>query len=163
MKHLPFHPNRDKRNWSSVELAQAYFRIIKEEAHLPTPRDVLDVGCGNGYFVMGALNEGANVYGVDLRPEIYQGPKERLIITDATARLPFENESFDLVVDSWFSLDLLELQREKLDLIYAVQREFARILRPGGIRVGFPDTFYTKEFTDRARWHGIFDLDRKQV
>lgn len=71
-------------------------------------KDVLEVGCGSGIAVQLFAEAGANVTAVDLTPWAVETTEARLrafglpgeVLEADAERLPFENESFDLVF-SW--------------------------------------------------------------
>ncbi|HEX9722170.1 MAG TPA: class I SAM-dependent methyltransferase [Candidatus Paceibacterota bacterium] len=88
---------------------------------------ILDVGCGTG-MNLELLSKFGQVHGVDASPiavhyclqrgfsDVYEGRAEDL---------KFADESFDMVV----AIELLEHVQEDVDTL----REFARVLRPGGL------------------------------
>jgi ubiquinone/menaquinone biosynthesis C-methylase UbiE len=102
-----------------------------------SPREVLDVGCGSGYFsrhVADALTF-ANVTGLDVdETRIAYARSQsnansvRFEIGDM-ASMPFASDSFDLVF-SRFSL--VHSQNPT-----AAIREMARVIRPGGVLVAY--------------------------
>lgn len=93
---------------------------------------VLDVGCASGGLSEALVERGASVVGVDLNPRLIERARGRLgsraefRVADIAAPMPFlETGSFDVVAAS-------------LVLHYLADwgpplREFARILRPGGV------------------------------
>lgn len=93
---------------------------------------VLDVGCASGGLSEAFVERGASVVGVDLNPRLIERARGRLgsraefRVADIAAPMPFlETGSFDVVAAS-------------LVLHYLADwgpplREFARILRPGGV------------------------------
>jgi SAM-dependent methyltransferase len=93
----------------------------------PTPRRVLEVGCGMGQFAERLLAEvEVELVAVDLSPRMVELARERGIdarVGDAE-RLPFEDDQFDSVVANWmlYHVDDLELALS----------EFVRVLVPGG-------------------------------
>jgi ubiquinone/menaquinone biosynthesis C-methylase UbiE len=98
-------------------------------------RAILDLGCGAGDLlrILGALlGEEAYCVGLDLSPEMLSiaqhkidgCPRTYVIQTDVTQRLPFSDDTFDLVA----SLNLLQ----EVSAPTVVLEEVHRILRPGG-------------------------------
>jgi SAM-dependent methyltransferase len=91
---------------------------------------VLDAGCGPGYYAEALLARGASVVAIDESPRMLDlarrrlGPAMELLRTDLNDPLPFVDESFDLVV--------CPLVIHYLDDRAATLREFFRILRPPG-------------------------------
>jgi ubiquinone/menaquinone biosynthesis C-methylase UbiE len=97
-------------------------------------RDVLDVGCGEGWLVRRLAGHGARVIGIDpletalelARREDAGAPAERYVAA-AAERLPFADERFDVVV--FFN----SLHHVPLDALDTALAEAARVLRPGGV------------------------------
>jgi ubiquinone/menaquinone biosynthesis C-methylase UbiE len=98
-------------------------------------RTFLDLGCGAGDLLrtLGTLlGENAQCVGLDLSPEMLSiaqhkidgCPRTYVIQTDVTQRLPFPDDTFDLVA----SLNLLQ----EVSAPTVVLEEVQRILRPGG-------------------------------
>jgi SAM-dependent methyltransferase len=93
----------------------------------PTPRRVLEVGCGMGQFAERLRAElELDLVAVDLSPRMVELARERGVdarVGDAQ-RLPFEDNQFDCVVANWmlYHVDDLELALS----------EFVRVLVPGG-------------------------------
>jgi 2-polyprenyl-6-hydroxyphenyl methylase/3-demethylubiquinone-9 3-methyltransferase len=94
---------------------------------------VLDVGCGGGFLAEEVARLGARVVGVDpsaasLDVARRHAARERLDITYRHGRgedIPCDDASVDVVL----CCDVLE----HVDLVGAVVREIARVLRPGGV------------------------------
>lgn len=92
---------------------------------------VLDVGCGTGLFMSSFVKWGCTeLYGVDGPTEyadraLERGYKEIKFVDDlCSSRLPFEDNTFDLIVCK----DVFE---HLLDPVFALG-EIYRVLRPGG-------------------------------
>lgn len=85
----------EKKEWLPLE-AYYFFRYLKPRGRL------LDVACGNGYFVMNAIKYGLECYGVDISSEAIKiadkltNGKAKFYATPAE-KLPFENNFFDYV------------------------------------------------------------------
>ena len=118
-------------------------------------KDVLDVASGSGYGTRYLLNKGAaKVVGIDnsreaikYSQEKYQTSGIEFILADA-AKLPFENDIFDIVV-SFETIEHLDDQEKFL-------QEIKRVLRKDGLLIistpnvlVFPkgNTFHKKELT----------------
>jgi SAM-dependent methyltransferase len=92
---------------------------------------VLDVGCASGGLSELFVERGADVVGIDLNPRLIERARERLgsraefHVADISAPLAFESGWFDVVAAS--------LVLHYLKDWNAPLREFARILRPGGV------------------------------
>ena len=93
----------------------------------PTPRLILDLGCGTGYMTEVLSRNGHRVVGTDLRPEGLFSAREIssdafLVQADAT-HLPIKDNQFDGAL----VLDVLEHVDDQI-----LSSELCRILRPGG-------------------------------
>ena len=94
--------------------------------------DVLDAACGTGRYAVGLAAAGARVHGVDASREMLahaqRKANERGLSVDLRQSdlraLPFDDESFDLVISALALCHVPELG--------PVMGEFARVLRPGG-------------------------------
>ena len=99
---------------------------------------ILDAGCGTGRNLLYFLKEGARVFGVDQDPEAIArirtlaksfplvNPEENFAIAPVE-KLPFESESFDLVISSAV-LHFAENQTH----FDAMLGSMWRVLKPGG-------------------------------
>lgn len=93
-------------------------------------RKVLDAGCAAGWYTQQLLKRGADVVAVDMSQEMVNaairrvGQKAQVLCLDLEAALPFEDESFDIVVSS-LTLHYLKEWKE-------VFGEFRRVLKPEG-------------------------------
>ena len=96
-------------------------RLVGE--HCPAARDILDVGCGEGYY-LSHLSHIPNRIGIDISKEAVRCAaakyKDSLWLTATASHLPFEANSFDCLL-SMFALTMEE--------------EYRRVLRPGGLFV----------------------------
>jgi ubiquinone/menaquinone biosynthesis C-methylase UbiE len=103
---------------------------------------ILDVGCGNGILLLGAVKQLPSGKGIgidiwtegsgDNRPEIFlenakiEGVADRVSLQNEDARkLPYDNESFDVVISG------LTMHHMKTETNKAME-EMARVLKPGG-------------------------------
>jgi SAM-dependent methyltransferase len=117
-------------------------------------REILDVGCGFGWFELLALDRGATaVTGVepdeaDLATVRRHLHDDRLTFGVASAiQLPFEDASFDTVV-CWEVLEHIPRGTEQRAF-----DEFARVLRPGGaLYLSTPHAAPAAIATDPAWW-----------
>ena len=131
---------------------------------------VLDVGCGRGLMLVGAakrLNTGeaigidiwaekdqaANVMAAPLENARLEGVSERVKVQTADMRkLPFADQSFDVVVSSW-AVHNLELQADRMIAL----QEIVRLLRPSGA-VLLTDIVNRHEYASAFRNMGLEDV-----
>ena len=117
-------------------------------------RDILDIGCGFGWFELLALDRGArSITGVEPTEEDLVTARahlddERVHFAMASAvELPFEDESFDTVV-CWEVLEHIPSETEQRAF-----DEFTRVLRPGGVLyLSTPHDAPLPKLTDPAWW-----------
>ncbi len=92
-------------------------------AHCPQAQDILDVGCGEGYY-LSHLRHIPNRIGIDISKEAVRCAaakyKDSLWLTATASHLPFASNSFDCLL-SMFALTMEE--------------EYRRVLKPGGLFV----------------------------
>ncbi len=124
-KHYPgFH-------YASVQFPQALppaysWRFSQIERRQKKGR-LLEVGCGEGFFLTFALQRGWEGYGLDTSPEAIQAAKKRLSDRVAASTLldaSYQSDSFDVV-------SLFEVLEHLPDLMGHL-REIRRVLKPGG-------------------------------
>lgn len=122
----------------------------------------LDVGCGPGALIIEVAKRVKNAVGVDYDPEMiahaernaHAAGVSNIEFSVARAqRLPFEDETFDLVTATSV---LYLLPEPKVGL-----REMKRVLRPGGIAADMdPSTQMTHERIDKfAREHELSEFE----
>ncbi len=94
---------------------------------------VLECGCGTGKFTAVLAEQGANMKAFDISPKSVEITERRLkrsgldnvqVDVAAMEELPYEDESFDLVVGLFILHHLADLERGI--------REVGRVLKPGG-------------------------------
>lgn len=92
--------------------------------------NLLDVGCGEGYYVRDALEEGIDAYGIDTSSYAVENAldevKDRISFGSIT-EIPFGDEEFDVMT----AFDVIEHIHPK-DTLDAVA-EIRRVLKPDGI------------------------------
>jgi len=91
------------------------------DRHLDHVTVALEIGCGTGSFLPELARRADRVIGLDPL-----APEGDVMVRGEAERLPFERESFDLVV----ALDVLEHVDDSVALA-----EMERVLRPGGLAV----------------------------
>ena len=88
---------------------------------------VLEVGCGTGRFSQRIVSLGGNLTVLDIGPNLVKAVSQRLScrgVVGDTCKLPFDDESFDLVISS----ECIEHTHDPLAAI----RQMCRVCRVGG-------------------------------
>lgn len=129
----------DYARWRETELGAVTERLertaVLDLAGPLAGRDVLDVGCGDGTYALGAARAGARVTGVDRSAAAVEAARRRaadvglpleLHVADALT-LPFPAERFDAVLAVTVLCFVPDPPR--------AVAEMARVLRPGGVLV----------------------------
>ncbi len=102
--------------------------IMLHRALMRFPKNALDVGCGEGRFCRMLKTHGVDVTGIDPTPALIAAARQRdadsTYLEAAAERLPFGDETFDLVVSYLSLIDIPDIQ--------AAIPEMARVLNPGG-------------------------------
>jgi SAM-dependent methyltransferase len=119
-----------------------FSRAIRELTCLPPSGEVrvLDFGCGSGELVERLIQSGYDAHGCDIAlassaPSIVSAPDRFKQINPAPYRLPFKDETFDIVL----STSVLEHARNPHEYL----GEIWRVLKPGGVAMHlFPGKWY---------------------
>ena len=172
---------RDEEIGVAHRIEHYYLPLFREfcraSGKKPSEIKILDCGCGNGLSVQLLSAAGFNAFGVDyaeLRIQQWKAGKLNSTVQGDATRLPFANESFDIV----FSCGLLEHigVAEKCDPDYQVvplpeqtqiRRNFVgesmRVLRPGGVLyIDHPNgaffvDFWHNDYRSRPRFHRPYE------
>ncbi|HJT20657.1 MAG TPA: class I SAM-dependent methyltransferase [Nitrospira sp.] len=107
-------------------------REFYERLDIAPGQQLLDVGCGSGQLALMAAKDGLMVTGVDIASNLIERARARAQAESLTARfevadaeaLPFEDESFDVVVSL---IGAMFAPRPEL-----VAKELLRVCTPGG-------------------------------
>lgn len=91
-------------------------------------RAILDLACGAGRHTDVLRGRGHRVLGVDLSVTLLARRPDLPRVAGDMRRLPFENASFDWVLNFFTSFGYFESEREN----FQVLEEMVRILKPGG-------------------------------
>jgi ubiquinone/menaquinone biosynthesis C-methylase UbiE len=129
---------------------------------------LLDVGCGDGSTFWTLLRLGfkpENLHGVDIQSELIDKARSRhpLIHFDAVdaTRLPFEDGTFDLVMESMMFIHATDTQ-----LAQRIAAEMLRVTKPGG-KILISDWRYAKprnlnyQAVTRKRINSLFDVGNR--
>ena len=116
--------------WLAKLLPQRRQKRDAEFRYLPKPRPgqrLLDIGCGNGDFLLNARDAGWDVMGVDPDPKAVAAARQRGLTVSVGSIELFAGESdcFDAITLS----HVLEHLHEPVQFIHAVHR----LLKPGGV------------------------------
>jgi SAM-dependent methyltransferase len=91
-------------------------------------KELLDAGCGTGWFTKKAIEKEAIVTSVDIAPKLVALTKEKNPSTNAVEAsillLPFVDNTFDYIISS----DVIEHTHDP----YKATKELIRVLKPGG-------------------------------
>jgi SAM-dependent methyltransferase len=112
-----------------------------------SPRHVLEVGSGPGYFAERVQRElGAEVVAIDISPRMVELARERGVAAEVgdVQELPFPDASFDCAVTNWMLYHVSELDRALAELF--------RVLRGGGRLVAA--TFGENHLRELWEWLG---------
>lgn len=116
---------------------------------------LLDVGCGDGFFLAVALQRGWEVYGLDNSPGAIDAAKQKFgdrVTLDTLSKACYPSASFDVVT----LFEVLEHLPNPIDHL----REIHRILKPGGwICLSVPN-FASLERWIFGRWWVGLDAPR---
>jgi len=86
---------------------------------------IIDLGAGHGYLVKKLHEKNYNVHAADLFPEYYYYDKVPCLKTDITKNLPFESNSYDIII----AVEVMEHISDH-ELFF---NEAYRILKKGGL------------------------------
>jgi ubiquinone/menaquinone biosynthesis C-methylase UbiE len=98
---------------------------------LPKGAKILDAGCGPGRDSLTLKEEGCEVVGIDITPEMIElakesAPKQEFLAKDMR-KTGFKDESFDGI---WANASVIHLPKQQMP---GLLKEFSRILKPSGI------------------------------
>jgi len=147
------HPASGLGQWVAKLLPKQRQKLDTEFRYLPKPTQgqrLLDIGCGNGDFLVGAREAGWQVSGVEPDPKAADAARQRGVdVTVGTVDLlAGESDCFDAITLS----HVIEHVHEPKQLLQAVQR----LLKPGGIvYIDTPNIQSHGAELFRQNWRGI--------
>ncbi len=104
-------------------------RFVHEAAGFPNGRKLLDIGCGDGTFLLAAKAKGWSVYGTEMNTQL--GRDAGLDVRESVDAM--ENEGPFAVVTIWHVLEHLKDPKGTLEKV-------AKLLQPGGsLLIAVPD------------------------
>lgn len=118
----------EEKHWWYLGMRKISQSLLPRIIQGQTDLKILDAGCGAGGMMVYLKNFG-QVWGIDISPEALKFCRKRglkEIKLASIEKIPFENESFDLVT----SFDVLYHKWVKNDFL--ALKEFYRVLKPGG-------------------------------
>jgi ubiquinone/menaquinone biosynthesis C-methylase UbiE len=107
--------NKQKKHYQKI------IKMMEDEFDVSAYQTVLDVGCGTGALCSALEGKGLNVTGVDPAYKMLKVARKKtkssaitFVQADSTKGLPFEDDSFDLVIASYVAHGLQIEERRKL-------------------------------------------------
>jgi ubiquinone/menaquinone biosynthesis C-methylase UbiE len=147
---------------------------VLDQLHLQGDKEILDLGCGRGAILLLAAQHltTGHAVGIDLwrrqdqsgnsiqvaeQNARLEGVADRVELRTADMTdLPFEDESFDLVISN------LAIHNVTRDKRYKAIEEAIRVLRPGG-RLMIGDLWSTKRYVRELHRLDISDVSRRDL
>jgi SAM-dependent methyltransferase len=152
----------------SLQRIRHLVRVLSAEGCFPlSDRRILDVGCGHGGWLSDFESWGArreNLAGMELDPARAEVARRRLGPTHSdgsggadiragdASRLPWPDESFDLVVQATVFTSILDSEMRR-----SVAAEIARVLKPSGVLLWY-DFFYDNPRNPNVRAVGAAEI-----
>jgi len=129
----------DTDEWVQLAVARDPERTGQEVAFVASQLEagatVLDVACGTGRIAIPLAARGFDVHGLDISERVLEVARRaapELDLRQGDMReLPWEEGSFDAVLNLWSAFGYFETQADD----ERVLAEIARVLRPGGVLV----------------------------
>jgi len=128
--HSNYILERQKRIKSYSKLYHSRLSLI--ESLYPDKGNLLDIGCGAGFFLNCAKERGWNCHGLEILPEYIKYARENFALENIRLEsldesLTYDANTFD-VITLW---DLIEHLRNPLDCL----KKIHQVLKPGGLLV----------------------------
>ena len=143
---------------STRELPSKALQLFSEILDFTEPRKILDAGCGIGRNAIYLARKGAEVHAVDMSPTALRhldraalsaGVRKQIIVHQQALDIPFpfENNFFDLVLDSYVSCHFTDDQFKE-----GYRQQLHRVTKPGGFvfssQFSVEDEYYAKILED---------------
>ena len=117
-------------NQERSDFAKSNKEIVKNRFQRLSGEELLDLGCGYGFYTDYFRSIGARAVGVDGSEKMIETARKRyplseFLVSDITRLLPFENERFDIVFSNQVLMDI-----ENVDFVFS---ECMRVLKKGGL------------------------------
>mgnify|MGYP001028236444 CR=1 FL=1 len=140
---------------SRLKAAKSQVRLVGEYSRGTT---LLDIGCGEGFFLFNASRMGYTVKGVELSQEAGEYARREFDLDIETK--PFEEAEFR---ENYFDVVTLWQVLEHVPHPLVILKEVHRILKPGGlVAVSTPDFGGVPAKILRRRWWNIRSLHVNQ-
>jgi SAM-dependent methyltransferase len=142
---------RDGHVFTDLPPVAAPFAELLEEHYC---LNLLDLGCGNGRFLVHFARRGLRVTGLDSAPTALKLAREwlaresldgTLLQADTRVRLPFADNTFDALLSTQV------IHHARLELVQGTISEIARVVKPGGVILVSVPVYYHREQTADAR------------
>jgi SAM-dependent methyltransferase len=128
-----------RKIWSSgdypdiARLIESAAEHLVRAADVQPGHDVLDVATGSGNVALLAAQQGANVTGLDITPELFEAARSRAAeagveiewIEGDAEELPYEDNSFDRALSAFGTMFAPRQERAAAELV--------RVTKPGGV------------------------------
>ena len=131
-------------------LADRWLREISAQIPAGRKLNILDVGCGAGFFSILLAGLGHQVTGTDLTPQMVESAEKlageeqvscEFLVMDAE-KLEFGDDTFDVVISRNLTWTLPHPQE--------AYREWKRVLKPGGILLNFDADYGADDCSDTS-------------
>ncbi len=112
---------------TNKRISVIYNELLTEDL---SGKELLDAGCGTGWFSKKAVERGANVTSMDIGQKLLDEVKKKCnsnCVVGSILGIPFGNNTFDIVVSS----EVIEHTIAPLESI----AELYRVLKPGGVLI----------------------------
>lgn len=156
--------NVNKKELSTIQKNKWIYEIENKLKEIKKPKEsinILDIGCGPGFFSIILAKAGYKVTAIDYTSKMIEKAKENcgdlvskinFIKMDAQ-NLQFNDESFDVVVSRNLTWNL--------EKPFTAYKEWIRVLKKKGILLNFDANWYHHLFDDEKK--KAYENDRKTV